>query len=114
LLWLLGLACVQAVLLASLSPVEVPVWPPLGARLGIAAVLQLQNAMAKVAALNHCALLKLLTSVFHSFADPIQLRFAQGGDSFDDLIGIQEIPSILMCIHTNIIALYLRLRNLII
>jgi hypothetical protein len=73
---------------------------------------ELKDAPAVVTTLGHCALLKkLLASLLEGFADTVELRSTQGEDGSDNLVGIQGIAPSLMCIHTNILALNLRLGN---
>ena len=84
---IVGLAHVQAVLLTFLSPVEVPVRTPPCSGLGVGPILELEDSAAVVAALNYGALLnELLASTLDGFADPLKVRSAQGGDSFEDLV----------------------------
>src|SRR4051812_45183597 len=85
-----GLAQVQAVLLTSLSPVEVPVRAPLCAGLRVGSILKLQDSLAVVTPLGHHTLLKLLASLLNGFTYPVQLRSAQRCDSFDDLVNVHE------------------------
>ena len=97
---IIGLAHIQAVLAALLSPVEVSVRTPLCSGLGVGPVLELEDAPAMVSALNDTTLLnKLRLSSLNGFANPLKVRSAQVGDGSNDLVGTQG-ELLYRCVHT--------------
>ena len=73
---IIGLAHIQAVLAAFLSPVEVPVRTPLCSGLGVGPVLELEDAPAVVPALNDAALLNKLLTALRTLSSSGPLKWA--------------------------------------